>query len=142
MIMRPPLFDQFNLPPVGGTACPASEDLARQEFKDEVSTLSVLRRFGVDGLQRRPASYGVQDFELDLQTIHNATIRAVEGVNSLPEALQARYATKAALLKGLALGELVLAQDGTLEAPVADVPHVGASAAGASQGEAAAGSVT
>lgn len=139
--MKPPVRDQVSVYEnriKSPLVCPADEDMTRQEFKAESDTESVLRRAGGNMFARR-AVYGVQDFDTDLQTIKNAVIRAVDGVKTLPEALQAKYATQAALLQGLAAGELFLTQDG-LKAAADVVPQSGATADAASQAEGAAGS--
>lgn len=137
--MRKPLHEfAWDAPAHVGLSFEGEKDIVRAEFLEETRTEAVLRRFGLGGFAK-PAQYGVQDFESDLQQIQNAVIRAVDGVKTLPEAVRSRYATKEALLVGLARGELILAEDG-LSVAAAEVPQSGASGAATSQSEAAGGS--
>lgn len=89
-------------------SCPPEEDKARQEFKDEADVNVILRRFGAGGFEPRPVVYGIQDTELDLQSVYLAAEEAQAGWLKLPEHLRRRYPGWPELLAAVDRGEASL----------------------------------
>lgn len=103
-------------------ACDASEDKARQEFAEEADVNVILRRFGAGGFEMRPVQYGVQDTDLDLQTVYAAAAVAQDGWLKLPEHLRRRYPGWPELLAAVDRGEASLVDpDGVESKPPEDL---------------------
>lgn len=98
---------------------PVGEDRARQEFAEESDVNVILRRFGAGGFQVRPVQYGIQDLDLDLQSVYDSASVASEAWEKLPERLRNRYAGWPELIQAVEAGEASLRDpDGVvIEAP-------------------------
>lgn len=101
---------------------PAGEDRARQEFKDETDVNVILRRFGAGGFEVRPVQYGIQETDLELQTVYAAAAVAEDGWLKLPEHVRKRYSGWPELLSAVEAGQAVLVdKDGVVSTPPADL---------------------
>lgn len=72
-----------------------SEDMARQEFKEEADINTILHRFAVTGVippQRTPI-YGDRDFDIDLHTGYIAMGEAQRAFLKLPKLLRDHFGT-------------------------------------------------
>lgn len=87
-----------------GTVFSPKEDLTRQEFKDDADINTILRRAGGDAFSR-PASYGVNDFDLDLQSAYISMAELRAGYDRLPVHLREQFPTLSDLLGAVANGE-------------------------------------
>lgn len=87
-------------------SCPPSEDRARQEFKGECDTLSILKKYGPGVLAPRHRS-GVRDYDLDLQSAMIAVNEVDKAYRNLSPELRERFKSLPALMTAIANGEEV-----------------------------------
>lgn len=83
-----------------GLDCSNLPDTTRQEFKDETDVNTILKRYGVDGIQQREPIYSQVDFDMDLQKSLEAIREAERAIEKLPADLYAKYPTWEQLLSG------------------------------------------
>lgn len=81
-------------------------DLARQEFREEADVNSIMRKYGVGGLNARQPQYGEQDFDVDLQHALRAIADAKAAHARLSPELRAKYKNWKSMLDAAASGEL------------------------------------
>lgn len=86
-----------------------SEDMARQEYREESDVNYQLSRYGVDVPLRRNPQFGEVDWDLDLHGAHIAFHNAQAAFLQLPEELRKRFRTPSEMLDGMNSGELALA---------------------------------
>lgn len=87
-------------------ASPDGESTTRQEMKDEADINKMLSRFGVGAFQQRQATYGMVDFDVDLQTALHAIQEAKKAYSRMPEGLKDRYPTWQSVLNAVEDGSL------------------------------------
>lgn len=85
-----------------------TEDLARQEFRDETDINTILKRFGVTGLPARVPVFGEQDFDMDLQNALHAIDEAQDAWERAHPKVKERYPTWQQLLNAAQAGRLDL----------------------------------
>lgn len=100
--------------------CSDRPDLARQEFKAETDTKTLLRRYGA--VPPPPPMGGEFDFDWTLQSSLNAIREVADGFESLPAEVRRAYPTPGELIQAVLRGEVTYKPD-----PAAEV----SSAAGA-----------
>lgn len=112
--MQPPLFN--HLTPKSerhrqGVACDPSEDRARQEFKSETDTLTLLKRYGA-GIPLRQVQFGEAFTDVDRLTAISQVDSLQEAFTALPEHLRQKFGSWQDLVSAISRGELT-----TLEPP-------------------------
>lgn len=95
-------------------AIDASEDTARQEFRDETTVDVILRRHGLNP-QRMPS--GEVDFTLNLQQAMFAVEESKRAFRRLPEAVRLKYPTPQALMEAFRAGEITSLEELTVPPP-------------------------
>lgn len=89
-----------------GTSFDPKEDLTRQEFKEDADINTILKRAGGDAFAR-PATYGVADFDLDLQSAYISMAEIRAGYDRLPAHLREQFPSLSDLLGAVANGEAI-----------------------------------
>lgn len=88
--------------------CGDSQDMTRQEFKDDADTNKLLNRFGV-GLPQRQAEYGQEiNFDLDLQTALDTMNKARLAYRELPAEIRKQYPSWQRIVAAINSGTLTL----------------------------------
>lgn len=111
---------QFALSKAGALDCSASEDMTRQEFKDEADINKILNRFGYDTQQKTP-TFGEVNFTADLQQALDAIKQARAAHADLPPDVKKDFPTWQTLLNALERGEIRLKAD--TDKPIEKVPE-------------------
>lgn len=96
-------------------ACPASEDKARQEFKDEANINHLLKRYGA--LPPAVPPGGAFDFDVTLQDGLNAIQDVAQGYANLPRDVRQAYPTPLDLVAAVLRGEVKFKGDEVTEVP-------------------------
>lgn len=111
---------------LSGVDCSDRPDLARQEFKAEADTTTLLRRYGA--VPPPPPMGGEFDFDWTLHSSLEAIREVADGFQSLPADVRRAYPTPGELIQAVLRGEVTYKAE-----PAAEVP----SAAGAASPSAA-----
>lgn len=82
------------------------DDRTRQEFKEDADINVILKRFGADSFNARPAQYGIIDFDLDLQQAKHAINDTRLAWNRLPKHLKDRFPNWESLLEAVDAGAI------------------------------------
>lgn len=90
--VRPQLKDQLSASEKVGVRCDPKEDRARQEFKRESETSTILARFGAgQAFPMTPGRGGEVDFDLDLQAAYRVVEESRQAWLRLPADVRARF---------------------------------------------------
>lgn len=82
------------------------EHLARQEFKSEVDTGTLMRRYGAGAAFGPPPQYGEVDFTMTLQDAIHSVREARDAFARLPDEVRAKYRSWDEVALAIAAGEL------------------------------------
>lgn len=88
-----------------GCKCPPEEDTARQEFKAEADTSTILQRYGAGATFPMPQS-GVVDYTGEFREVADAAAAARQAFERLPIKLRRGYSSWQEFLRGVAAGEV------------------------------------
>lgn len=88
--------------------CSNMPDLARQEFKAESDTQSILKKFGVEAFHNRPILAYEFDDSLDLKTALDTVRQTQEAYQRLPDNIKQRFPDWNAVALGVEKGEILL----------------------------------
>jgi hypothetical protein len=96
-----------------GISFEGTEDLARQEFKEEADINFLLAKFGVN-TPNRPPTYAEVDYDIDLQSALMAIHEVKKAHRQLPEDILNRYPSWQSLLNAVESGTLQLDLQGNI----------------------------
>lgn len=88
-----------------GVRCPPEEDTARQEFKADADTSTILSRYGAGASFPMPSS-GVVDYTAEFRQLADAAVEAKQAFERIPLKLRRGYANWREFLEGVSRGEV------------------------------------